>query len=221
MLAPKIRLFSRKKRQSVAEEIFPSDLGNLQDTPPVELTEHQNIIRSLIKVLDEAIVPAVILIAAKVLGLALANLLGGYAYTIQSGYSILPWTVVYSSSAEALSANDYSNIFMFVVVLTGFSWVLIKAHFLHDTHLPPRFAGKLAKLRLLHFVQTTFEIYHQAVVWLSFLWLTTLVIFIYPFVGGSTALFLVALALSAAATFLYTKDIEVEIKTDQVLREAV
>jgi hypothetical protein len=222
VLAHKTRLLRRLRKKTLATEIFPADLGNLQDAvPEISLTEHQHVIRSLLKILDEAIVPASILIAAKVIGLVFVNFLGNYSYTIQTGYSALPWTVVYSSPTEALAANDYSNLFMYSIVLVGFSWILIKAHFLHDTHLPPRFAGKLARLKLWSFVQTTFEIYHQAVVWLSFLWLTTLVIFIYTLAGGSAVVFLIPLALSSAATFLYTKDVEVEIKTDQVLREAV
>jgi hypothetical protein len=220
MLARKIFSLKRKKR-TVVEDVFPTDLGNLQTDSPIELSEHRNVVRSLLKILDEAIVPSVIVIAAKVIGLALVNLVSGYSYTIESGYSVFPWTVIYSSPTEALAANDYSNLIMYLVVLAGFTWVLVKAHFLHDTHLPPKLAGRLAKLKLWHFVQTTFEIYHQAVVWLSFLWLTTLVIFIYTVVGGSVVLVLAALALSSAATFLYTKDIEVEIRTDQVLREAV
>lgn len=215
------RVSFRRKKRSVVEEVFPTDLGTLQNDNPIELSEHRHVIRSLLKVLDEAIVPAVVIIAAKVVGLALVNLIGGYSYTVESGYSAFPWTVVYASPSEALAANDHSNLFMYLVVLAGFSWVLVKAHFLHDTHLPPKLAGRLAKLKLWHFVQTTFEIYHQAVVWLSFLWLTTIVVFIYTIVGGSVVLFLAALSLSAAATFLYSKDIEVEIRTDQVLREAV
>lgn len=218
MLAQKARSLIKRRNKTVSE-IFPTNIGDLEVSPEAPLTEHQSIIRSLVKILDEAILPAVVLIGAKVIGLVIANLIGGFTYTIESGYSALPWTVVYASTSEAVTANDISNFIMYLVVFLGFCWVLLKAHFLHDTHLPPKFAGRLAKLHLFHFVQTTFEIYHQALVWLSFLWLTTLVIFIYTFSGASVALALIALALSSASTFLYTKDIEVEIRTDKVLRE--
>lgn len=219
MLAQKLKTLTNRRKKSIVSDIFPEGTGGFEIAPEVPTTEHQNIIRSLMKILDEAILPAVVLIGAKVIGLSLANFFGGLSFTVESGYSAIPWTVLYSSTSEAMTANDLSNAVMYLVVLLGFCWVLFKAHLLHDTHLPPKFAGRLAKLHLLHFVQTTFEIYHQALVWLSFLWLTTLVIFIYALSGSSVILALVALTLSSAATFLYSKDIEIEIKTDRVLRE--
>lgn len=173
--------------------------------------------RTLAKLLDESIVPAAIIILGKVLGLVLANIVNAIPYSIQPGGSILPWTVVYSSAAEATTANTFSNFVMFLVVLAGFSVVLFRAHFLHSTHIPPRLRGKLARLKLENFIADTFEIYHQALVWLSFLWLTNLIIFIYALGGGSISLGIIAFLLSFAATYIYTKDIEIELETERVI----
>ena len=175
--------------------------------------------RTFTKILDESIVPAVIIIAGKILGLTLANIVNNLPYTIMTGGSILPWTVVYNSTSEGNIANTFSNLVMYLVVFSGFLVVLIRAHYLHDTHLPPKLAGRLLKLRLFHFVTTTFEIYHQALVWLSFLWITTLVLFFYTLGGGSITITMIGFLLSFIATYLYMKDVDVEIETEKMLRE--
>jgi hypothetical protein len=174
--------------------------------------------RTLGKLLDESIVPAAIIIAGKVVGLALANYSSNLSYSLEPGGSILPWTVVYNSPAEAQMANTASNLVMFLVVLAGFSFVLFRAHYLHSSHIPPKLSGELAKMRLEHFVADTFEIYHQALVWLSFLWITTAIIFIYGLGGGSVSAVLLAFLLSFAATYLFTKDVEIELKTERLVR---
>lgn len=171
------------------------------------------------KLLDESIVPAVVIIAAKVLGLALANIVQNLPYTIEPGSSILPWTVVYNSATEAQAANTFSNLIMYLVVLIGFGVVLFKAHFLHASHIPPQLSGRLAKLNLENFIYESFEIYHQALVWLSFLWITTAIVFVYALGGGSISLGLIAFLGSFVATYLYTHDIKIEMDTERKMRE--
>lgn len=75
------------------------------------------------------------------------------------------------------------------------------------------------KLKLENFIADTFEIYHQALVWLSFLWVTTLIVFIYALAGGSITAGLVAFLFSFAATYLYTKDIEIEMEAERMVLE--
>lgn len=175
--------------------------------------------RTLSKLLDESIVPAVVIIAGKVLGLVLANLVNGLPYSLQPGGSILPWTVVYNSASEAATANTFSNFVMYLVVLAGFGVVLFRAHFLHSSHIPPKLTGRLVRLKLENFIADTFEIYHQALVWLSFLWLTTVIVFIYALGGGSFSLGMITFLLSFAATYVYTKDIEIEMETERLISE--
>jgi hypothetical protein len=176
--------------------------------------------QTITKLLDESILPAVVIIAAKVLGLVLINFIAGLPYTIQVGGSILPVTVVYASAAEAETANTFSNLVMELIVLLGFAVILFRAHFLHESHVPPKLSSRLVQLKLEHFILSSFEIYHQALIWLSFLWLSTAVVFVYAFAGGSISLALICFLLSFLSTYLYTKDIEVEIETERLLRAA-
>lgn len=175
--------------------------------------------RTVTKLLDEAIVPAVFIIAGKVFGLVLVNILNSLPYTIQTSGSILPWTVIYNSTTEANAANTFSNFVMYLVVLAGFSFVLFRAHFLHDTHITPHLSRRLVRMKLENLIQDSFEIYHQALVWLSFLWLTTVIVFIYTLGGGSIILGMVTFLLSFAATYVYTKDIEIELETERLISE--
>ncbi len=175
--------------------------------------------RTVTKLLDESIVPAVVIILGKVVGLVLANVVNSLNYSLQFGGSILPMTVTYSTQAEANSANTFSNLVMYLVVLAGFSFVLFRAHYLHASHIPPRLTGKLMRLKLENFIADTFEIYHQALVWLSFLWITTLITFIYAISGGSVMIGLIAFLFSFTATYLYTKDIEIEMEAERMILE--
>jgi hypothetical protein len=101
--------------------------------------------------------------------------------------------------------------------LAGFSVVLFRAHYLHASHVHPMVVAKLTRLKMENLIATTFEIYHQALVWLAFLWITTVVIFIYTLGGGSLTLGLIAFLLSFAATYLYEKDLEIELEVEKLL----
>ena len=176
--------------------------------------------RTISKLLDEAILPAVVIIAGKIIGLFLANIVNSLPYSIQPGESILPWTVVYSTPTEAATANTFSNLVMYLVVLVGFSVVLFRAHYLHASHIPPKLSGRLIRLKLENFIADSFEIYHQALVWLSFLWITTVIVFIYALGGGSISLGLITFLGSFTATYLYTKDIEIELEAERIVEGA-
>ena len=63
---------------------------------------------------------------------------------------------------------------MFTAAAAGTLIVSLKAHFLHESHISPKFHQKLVKLSLEKLVTSSFHIYHQAAIWLIFLWLTVI-----------------------------------------------
>lgn len=170
--------------------------------------------RSLVKLIDEAIIPAVALIVGKMTGLALAIYILDLPATIITGpvAKFLP-SVHFANVADYILAENYSNLAMFVMAAIGTIFVLARAHFFHESHIHPRLQAKLARLNLETLIAPSYHLYHQAVIWLTFLWLTvaflilsTIIDITYPVI--SAIAFIVAANFSA----LFAMDIEKEIE---------
>jgi len=159
--------------------------------------------KTLIKLVDEAIVPAFTLVAAKILSTVIVN-----------GALNLTWDVkglglVYYSMPEFLKANSYSSLVMFFVILLFTLWVAFKSHVLHDSHVHPHTSVRLVSLNLPYLIQSSFELYSQATVWLSYSWLTTIILGVMLFSGLIYGwVFYVALGLTLFTTLALILDIE-------------
>ena len=129
--------------------------------------------KSLVKLIDEAIIPAVCLIVGKMLGLFLASYFLKLNFTLKSSefLKILP-AVNFQNLQDYTVAENYSNLAMFIVAATGTAYVLIRAHYFHESHIHPRLHAKLVSLGQEWLVAPSYHLYHQAVIWLIFLWLT-------------------------------------------------
>ena len=91
-------------------------------------------------------------------------------------------------------------------------WVLFKSHVLHDSHITPFTSVKLISFNLSSLIQSSFEIYSQATVWLSYCWLTTVLLGILTFSGLIYPwVFYLALGLSLITSVIMILDIEREI----------
>ena len=129
--------------------------------------------KSLVKLIDEAIIPAVALIFGKMAGLFLAIYFLELPFTIKSGEIlwVLP-SVHFQNLTDYIVAENYSNLEMFVIASCGTIFVLVRAHFFHESHIHPRLHAKLVSLNLEGLIAPTYHLYHQAMIWLIFLWLS-------------------------------------------------
>ena len=105
--------------------------------------------KSVIKLIDEAIIPALALIFGKMAGLALAIVVLNLPFTIEAGQvlRILP-SVHFANLADYILAENYSNLTMFVAATLGTIFVIIRAHFFHSSHIHPNLHAKLVDLNL-------------------------------------------------------------------------
>lgn len=162
--------------------------------------------KTLVKLIDEAILPAVVLVAAKILSAVIVTESLGLKWNWQD------FGMTYYSSADFLKANSYSSLLMFGVILLATVWVLFKSHILHSTHISPATSVKMVGFNLSRLIQSTFELYSQATVWLSYSWLTAILLGILAFSGLIYAwVFYVALGASLLTTVLMVVDVEREI----------
>lgn len=133
--------------------------------------------KSLIKLLDSAIIPAAVMICSKVVGLWLINEIFNLTFgLVPSPNTFLGISVTYANESDLLVSASYSNLFMYGSLLIGFTFVLIQALFLHASHISPVTLSKLASNNLLDLVKDSFNIYHEATIWLIFLWSATIII---------------------------------------------
>lgn len=154
-----------------------------------------------LKIIDESLLPAVIVISAKVFGLLLANFYLGNSFTLSlnslslTGY--LP-----ENYGETQFLNSVSDGMMLLAIVIGFSWVLIKAHHFHESHIHPVLATRLSKKGWGHLISDSYEIYHQSLVWSSLLWFNLFLILL-RFSLGLIFFWVLAATLLAVVTLTY------------------
>lgn len=166
--------------------------------------------KTLVKLVDYAIFPAVLVAFSKVGSAILFSNYFDFTYKTDGV------RMVFESLEAFVAINSYSSLVMFFSVLAGLGWVVVKAHVFHDTHISPSFSARLFSMNLQDLIHTTETIYSQAFIWLSFAWLTTIIFGIYSYFGLSYLwVFFVSLAFSIIATALLIIDIEREIKSDK------
>ncbi|MEK7595296.1 MAG: hypothetical protein AAB443_01720 [Patescibacteria group bacterium] len=164
--------------------------------------------RILTKLIDEAILPAVLLIGAKVIGvLAVAKY-----YSIEVSPNSTFFSLYFSRVEDFLQVNSYSVALMLGVIFIGGFFFLIKSRLFHDTHIKPVHSQRLFSLGLSHFISTSFDIYSQGTIWLSYAFLLTVVCgmelffgMLYPWV------FIASLAITFFLTLILVSDVEREI----------
>ncbi len=101
---------------------------------------------------------------------------------------------------------------MFITPAAGTLMVLIKAHFLHTTHIQPKLQARLTRLNLVNLISPSYDIYHQAVIWLIFLWLTVFLQVTAAVLNGANAqIAIVAAIVAANFSWILVADVEREI----------
>ena len=170
--------------------------------------------RSITKLTDEAIIPALILIIAKMSGLYAAIYFFHLAFEVKakSFLMFLP-TINFANFSDYAKAENYSNSAMLLAVSAGTVLVLVRAHFFHETHIHPKLHSKLADLNLEGIVAPSYHLYHQATIWLIFLWLTVGFLIISTILGITyPQISIVAFLIAANFSYVLALDVEKEIE---------
>jgi hypothetical protein len=168
---------------------------------------------TLVRLIDESIVPALALVISKVAGVLLVSQLLELSFEIEMRGKLIPLpSIAFLSRPDYIKANVYSNLIMFAVVVIGFSTVLIRAHHFHSSHVHPHLAAKLERLGLTSIIGDTVEVYHQAVVWLLFTWFVVILMALTSLSGFSYfAVVAIAFLIALNLTWLLVFDVEREI----------
>jgi len=161
--------------------------------------------RILIKLVDQAVVPAMLLLAVRILSVIFVSRYFGVDFTIgQSGF-------VFKVPGDYVLVNSYSTLAMICVLSAGLLYILMKSLYLHETHITPSFTAKLFSMRLSFFIQSSFDLYSQGVVWMSYLYLLVFVGALMTIFGLIYSwVFLISVVLAIVSTYFFVVDIENE-----------
>lgn len=159
----------------------------------------------LIKLIDQSIVPAILLIAARVISVVLVANYFGIKFDLGSG------GFAYNTTKDYVIVNSFSTFVMIVALAVGLSYILLKSLIFHETHISPKLTASLMSLKLSSFIQTSYDLYSQGSIWLSYLYLMVLSSGILCLFGMIyTWVFWIALVLAVITTILLIFDIENE-----------
>ena len=171
--------------------------------------------KSIIKLLDEALIPAIALIVAKMVGLFAAASFLNLEFTVKNAQllAFLP-SVQFTTVNDYIRAENYSNLAMFLTVALGTFLILIRAHYFHESHIKPNLHAKLISLSLDGLVAPSYHLYHQAAIWLIFLWMVTGFLLISTIILDVTYPLISATSFIIAANFslVFAMDIEKEVQ---------
>lgn len=163
--------------------------------------------RILIKLVDEAIFPAILLLATRIISMFMVSKYLGINFEMKGN------GILFINMGDYVKVNSYSTLFMLIALILGLILIILKSFVFHDSHISPGFSAKLYALKISSLIQTSLDIYSQGTIWLSYLYLLLAVSSVMTLFGMlySWVLF-TALVATVLATALFIMDVEHEIK---------
>lgn len=164
----------------------------------------------LVKLIDQAIVPAILLIAARVGSVFVVAKYFGLDFELTGG------GLVFNKPQDFVVINSYSTLVMIIALSVGLLFILIKAYIFHDSHISPQLTAQVFSLKLSTFIQDSFDLYSQGSIWLSYLYLLMFVSGVMALFGMIQAwVFLVSLVMTVLTTVFLIFDIENELDLEK------
>jgi len=168
----------------------------------------------LIKLIDQSIVPAIFLIITRILSIVFVGKYHNISFELgTAGFE-------YTSHKEYVLVNSYSVLVMVILIAIGLLYILLKSFIFHESHITPHMTAKVFSLRLSAFIQSSFDLYSQGAIWLSYMYLLMFVSgimalfgFLYTWVFGT------ALLLTILNTVLLILDVENELQLEKEVND--
>ncbi len=169
--------------------------------------------KTLIKLVDESIIPSLALVLSKVGGMVLAVILFGLKYEINQveNGKIIPYEITFQSLNDLLTVNTFSNLLMLIVPVIGFNYVLYKLNHFQDSRITPQKLIQIADKDRLSSIESSLSIYTKAIVWLAFLWLAIILTTVNAAKAEShiwTAI--IAVGFGIISTLVLVKNLEID-----------
>ncbi len=170
--------------------------------------------KSITKLIDEAIIPAVALIVGKTMGLFIVSTIFKLSFVIEQDgiFKIMP-TLRFTDPQSYIMAENYSNLAMLFVAAFGTIFVIVRAHFFHQSHIHPYLHAKLVSLNLESLIAPSYNLYHQAAIWLTYLWLVVGFLTVSSIFGVTfPQISVIAFIIAANFSWIFMLDVQREIE---------
>ena len=168
----------------------------------------------LVKLIDQAVIPAILLIAVRIISVIVVAKYFSLDFAISGGGFVL------NKTQDYVLLNSYSTLIMLMTLAVGILFILIKSYVFHDSHISPQLTAKVFSLKLSTFIQDSFDLYSQGSIWLSYLYLLMFVTALMAVFGLIQIwVFFVALILTVLSTIFLIFDIENELDLEANNRE--
>jgi hypothetical protein len=160
----------------------------------------------LVKLIDEAVVPALYLITVRIVSLVFIS------RTLNIPVNLGSAGFIYASQNDYLLVNSYSLLLMVLALCLGLLHILVKSLVFHDTHITPPLAAKLHSFKVQHLIQDSFHLYSQGIVWLAYLYFLVIGAGLMSIFGLLyTWVVYTSLGLTILFTYIFIYDAEKEI----------
>lgn len=169
--------------------------------------------KSLVKLVDNSLLPAAIMIIGKFLGIVITIKIFDLPWSIKEyTNNIFSFTTVVEAG-DLSTVTSYSDLIMYFLIALFFTATIIRAVYLHSSHIKPTLVTHLANRNLLTLIQNSYEIYHSAVIWLLFTWIANVLIIVNAFTGKSFGWVAIATSLtSVLLTVVLLQDVYREVE---------
>lgn len=168
----------------------------------------------LLKLVDQAIIPALVLFASRVISLFV------FAAVFDAEFTVGKYGIIFANPSDYVEVNTYSLFVMVAVLVVALLHNLLKAYYFHNTHITPSLTAKLFTMKLSSLIQSSMDVYSEGIIWLSYAYLMT----------GVTGLmvmyrlaydwvFVATLVLSLISTVLFVIDVEKELVKHNKIKE--
>jgi len=165
----------------------------------------------LVKLIDEAIIPAVVVLSMRIISIFIVAQATGTKIALEASGFVFTDPKVYKMM------NSYSLLIMIICLALGILFILAKAFLFHDTHVKPGVTTRLFSYNLQSLIQSSFTLYTQGTIWISYLFLLVLITGVMSFLGSVYAwVSIVGLLVFVSSLVLFIIDIEKEMKKEDM-----
>ncbi len=165
------------------------------------------------RALKNSLVPAILMIAGKALGIFIVSAKYGFPLEIGNDLNGIFSTQIYFNDIQTTYfVNSVSDLMMLIVIAVPTAYQIIKTAIFQSTFSNPKTIVKIAKFNMIQWITRNDTTFLKIFVWCAFLWLCTGVI-VKNALEGDTFIWIAILAgsLSLLSGFGALKTFEIEI----------
>lgn len=168
------------------------------------------------RALKISIVPAILMIVGKFLGIFVTSVLYDLQFNIDNDISgIFSVQIYFTDQATTLFVNSISNLSMVLLLLLPIVYFIIKTYLYDAAHNNPKTIIKMTRLNLLNWITKNDTSFLKTLIWCTFLWLATAITITHSIQGNTYSWVAITVGIVALLVTLFTiKTFELE--TDKI-----